>query len=136
MSTRILVVDDNDELQAVIKRVFELEGFEVVQAFGGAEALRLAASEVFSLILLDINMPGMDGRDVLSSLKRGGPSSGVPVLVHSSRNAQLDRHAVLQLGADDYIDKPMDARFLARRIGRMLDMRKRTGETKRERPDE
>jgi len=132
MRTRILVVDDDQELQAVIKRTFELAGFEVVQAFDGAEALRLAASEVFSLILLDINMPGMDGRDVLSRLKSGGPSSAVPVLVHSSRNGELDRHAVLQLGADDFIDKPIGARFLAGRIGRMLDMRKRTGDKKPE----
>ena len=121
MSTRILVVDDDEGLQRGMKRSFEAAGYEVVQAFDGPYGLQLAMTEEFALIVLDINMPTMDGRDVLSRLKRDSKTSDVPVLVHSSRSAQLDRHVALELGAVDYVDKPMDARLLAGKIGRLID---------------
>ncbi len=61
------------------------------------------------------------GRDVLSRLKRGGINSEVPVLVHSCRSSQPDRHVALELGAVDYIDKPVDPRFMLGKIRRLID---------------
>ncbi len=121
MGTRILLVDDDVPLQRTMKRALEAAGYEVVQAFDGLDALHLAEKETFDLIVLDINMPGMDGRDVLRRLTLGSDTSHVPVLVHSSRSGQLDRHVVLKLGAVDFIDKPMDARLMAGKIRHLID---------------
>jgi DNA-binding response OmpR family regulator len=114
---RILVIEDEGEVQRVVKRAAEAAGFEVVQAFDGAPGLALAAAEPFDLILLDINMPNMDGRDVLTRLKRDPATAVVPVLVYSGRdNNEYERHDVLGLGAEDYVDKPLDARSLVLKI--------------------
>jgi DNA-binding response OmpR family regulator len=120
MRSRILIVDDDEALQRVMKRAFEAAGFEVFQALDGPDALLLAAKERFALIVLDINMPTMDGRDVLARLKGSDNSSHVPILVHSSRSAQLDRHVALKLGAVDFIDKPIEAQLLAGRVRRLI----------------
>jgi DNA-binding response OmpR family regulator len=121
MSRRILVVDDDVHVQAVVKRVAEAAGFEVLQAFDGPPGLALAAAEKLELIVLDINMPTMDGRDVLKRLKGNPSTTDVPVLVYSGRDSQYDRVVALQLGAADYIDKPFEPSALMRKIGRLID---------------
>src|SRR6266545_3949675 len=104
MSARILVVDDDEGLQRAVKRAAETAGYEVAQVY--------------------------DGRDVLSRLKRNTETAIIPVLVLSSRSGQLDRHVALELGADDFVDKPMDGRLLMRKIGRMIEVsRARAGGT-------
>jgi DNA-binding response OmpR family regulator len=130
MNVRILVVDDDEALQRAIKRAAEAAGYEVAQTSDGRDALTLAAKEKFDLILLDINMPAMDGRDVLSRLKGNTETSSIPVLVFSSRSGQLDRHVALELGAEDFVEKPMDGRLLMGKIGRLIEAaRARTGGT-------
>jgi DNA-binding response OmpR family regulator len=118
---RILVVDDDIEVQRVVKRAAETAGFEVVQAFDGAPGLALATTETFDLVLLDIGMPKMDGRVVLARLKQNPNCADVPVIVYSGRNGQVDRHVALDLGAEDFVDKPFDAGFLVTRIQRLLE---------------
>lgn len=118
---RILVVDDDVELQRVFKRIAEGAGYQVVQAFDGGPAVALATTESFDLVLLDINMPTMDGRDVLKRLKENPHSARVPVLVYSARDSQYDRHLALELGAEDFLDKPCDPKALVRKIGRLID---------------
>src|SRR5256885_1832382 len=115
-TARILVVDDDVEVQKVVKRVGEAAAFEVVQALDGSPGLTLATTERFDLIVLDINMPTMDGRDVLRKLRLNTATASVPVLVYSGRTDQVDRVAALELGADDYIDKPFDVEILVRKI--------------------
>jgi len=119
MGRRILVVDDDVKVQSVVKRVAEAAGFQVLQAFDGPEGLALAA-EKMDLILLDIHMPTMDGRDVLKRLKEDPNTSGVPVLVYSGRESQYDRVVSLELGAADYIDKPFEPSALMRKIGHLI----------------
>lgn len=118
---RILVVDDDADVQKVVKRAAEAASFEVVQAFDGALGLHLATSERFDLVLLDINMPMMDGRDVLRKIKQNPTTADVPVLIYSGRIDQLDRVSGLELGADDYLEKPFDTRMLLRKISRMIE---------------
>jgi DNA-binding response OmpR family regulator len=118
---RILVVDDDIEVQRVVKRAAEAAGFEVVQALDGAPGLALATTEKFDLILLDISMPKMDGRVVLARLKQNPTFAHVPVLVYSGRDGQVDRHVALDLGAEDFVDKPFDAGFLVTRMERLLE---------------
>jgi len=119
---RILLVDDDESLQRAIKRVARTAGFDVVHAFDGPEALVLAMGQEFDAILLDINMPGMDGRDVLKRLKENAKTSSIPVLVHSARSGQFDRHVAFDLGAHDFIDKPMEVGVLMGKIRRMIEV--------------
>jgi len=120
MNGRILMIDDDEDLHRAIGRAAEKAGYEVVHATDGGAGLALAAAERVDLILLDIGMPAMDGRDVLTRLKQNPVTSAIPVLVQSGRTAQLDRHLVLGLGADDFVDKPMEPRLLLAKIGRLI----------------
>jgi DNA-binding response OmpR family regulator len=114
---RILVVDDDDEVQRWIKRAVEGAGYEVTQAANGALALDLADKEKFDLILLDIGMPSMDGRDVLTRLKAHPNTAAVPVLVLSGSTDTYDRRVVLELGAEDLLEKPINPSSLILAIG-------------------
>lgn len=120
MKGKILVVDDDEGLQRTIKRAAETAGFEVKPVYDGLDALTLLKEETFDLILLDINMPEMDGRDVLNHLKRDERLAQIPVLVHSSRSSQLDRHVVLDLGAEDFIEKPTNLQLLVTKIEHLI----------------
>lgn len=117
---RILVVDDDDQVQRWIKRAAEAAGYEVEQATNGALGLELAGKGRFDLILLDINMPSMDGRDVLSRLKKNPHTAAVPVLIHSGRSDPYDRRVVLELGAEDFVEKPVEPSSLVRQIGSLI----------------
>jgi DNA-binding response OmpR family regulator len=121
MGARILIVDDDEVLQRGIKRAAEKAGYEVTQTFNGFDALRLAAQEKFDLILLDISMPVLDGRDVLARLKADPATADIPVVIHSSRTGQPDRHLALELGAVDYVEKSTELWSLMARIRRVLE---------------
>jgi DNA-binding response OmpR family regulator len=118
---RILVVDDDQELQRVVKRAAEADGFTVTQAFDGTPALALAAMERIDLILLDINMPVADGRDVLSKLKKNPATADIPVLVWTGRVGQNDREVALGLGAEDFIEKPVQPAPLMLKIRYVIE---------------
>jgi CheY-like chemotaxis protein len=129
-TARILVVDDDVELQHVLGRAAEGAGYEISHAFDGASGLALALREKFDLIVLDIDMPksevpgegpALDGRDVLSRLKQHPDTLVVPVLLCSGRNGADDRRVSYELGADDFVDKPIAARHLMMKIGHMIE---------------
>jgi DNA-binding response OmpR family regulator len=121
IDARILIVDDDKEVQGVLKRAAATAGYELVQAFDGSNGLALATEGKFDLIVLDIEMPALDGRDVLSRLRQNPNTANVPVLVYSGRNHQTDRRVVYELGADDHIDKPFSAALLMSKIRRMIE---------------
>lgn len=112
----ILVADDDEALQLMIQRLAQKAGFDVVQALDGEAALRICAERRPDLILLDIMMPRLDGRDVLRRLKGDPALRDIPVIVFSARGEQSDRLLGLELGADDYVDKPFDIDLLVRKI--------------------
>jgi DNA-binding response OmpR family regulator len=120
MKTCILVVDDDESVQRTFKRSAERAGYGVQVASNGSDALAIAAGGKVDLVLLDINMPGIDGRDVLSRLKSNPATSNIPVLIQSARVDQLDRHCVLDLGAVDFLMKPMLTRELLGKIDRAI----------------
>ena len=117
---RILVVDDDEEVLRWFKRAAEAAGYEVVQAVSGAVGLDLAGRDRFDLILLDISLPAMDGRDVLRRLKMNPRTGDVPVLVHSGSTNLYDRRIVLELGAEDFAEKPVDPSSLIQQIGSLI----------------
>jgi DNA-binding response OmpR family regulator len=109
---RLLVIDDDNEFCNMLTDYLEPEGFSVTPAFDGSEGLQRASSENYDLIVLDINLPGMGGFEVLRSIRS---QMDTPVLVLTARTEEVDRIVGLELGADDYLPKPFNPReFLAR----------------------
>lgn len=130
MSNTILVVDDDPNIRDVVCFALDKAGMKTETATNGAEAMALATTSAPDLVVLDINMPEMDGLDVCRTLRR---DSNVPILFLSSRDDEIDRILGLELGADDYVTKPFSPRELIARINAILK-RARTVETVDEEP--
>lgn len=114
---KILVADDDLELLALIAFTLSQSGFAVVKAGDGAAALRVFAQEVPDLVLLDINMPGASGFDVCARIRE---QSRVPVMMLTVRGEEEDLVRALELGADDYLNKPFSPRTLIARVRALL----------------
>ncbi|NLX92106.1 MAG: response regulator transcription factor [Firmicutes bacterium] len=113
MKDKILVVDDEKPIAEIIRYNLEEEGFEVLVAFDGAEALRLAFEEKPALILLDIMLPRIDGFSVCRRIRQ---KMDVPIIMLTARESEIDKVMGLEIGADDYVTKPFSARELIARI--------------------
>ena len=114
---RLLVIDDDAELCHLVSRFLVREGFEISWAAGGAVGIDRALAEDYSLILLDVMMPGTDGFDVLRRIRL---SSRTPVLMLTARGDTHDRIRGLEMGADDYLPKPFEPGELVARIRAIL----------------
>ncbi|MGQ5966818.1 envelope stress response regulator transcription factor CpxR [Serratia sp. IR-2025] len=113
---KILLVDDDRELTSLLKELLEMEGFNIVVAHDGEQALSLLDSSV-DLLLLDIMMPKKNGIDTLKELRQHHQT---PVIMLTARGSELDRVLGLELGADDYLPKPFNDRELVARIRAIL----------------
>jgi two-component system OmpR family response regulator len=115
---KVLVVDDEPSLRDAVAASLRFLGFEVRTADNGGETLRLARSERFDLVILDVMLPDTDGFEVVRRLRRDGFS--VPVIFLTARDTQTDKVAGLTIGGDDYITKPFGLEELAARIRTVL----------------
>ena len=113
MNELILVVDDEQRIVRQARDYLEHSGFRVLEANDGTSALALARQARPDLIVLDLNLPGMDGLDVCRALRR---DSDVPIIMLTARVEETDRLIGLELGADDYITKPFSPRELVARV--------------------
>jgi len=120
MAPRILVVDDDPVIVRLLEVNFRLEGFEVVTALRGEEALALSQEAPPDIILLDVMMPGMDGYEVCRRLREVPDLAEVPVLFLSARARDDDRTRGMALGVVDYVTKPFDPTELVALVGRHL----------------
>ena len=109
----ILVVDDEVRMVRFIRLNLEHDGFQVISAYNGREALEQVRSQLPNLILLDVMMPDLDGFEVLTRIRE---QSNVPVIMLTAKGEEDDRVRGLELGADDYITKPFSPRELVARI--------------------
>ena len=105
---RILYVEDNRENRILIKRVLEAEGYTVDEAADGLSGLKMAQENRPDLILLDINLPDIDGYEATKRLRKMNGISGVPVVALTANVMQGDREKSLEAGCDGYIQKPID----------------------------
>jgi two-component system phosphate regulon response regulator PhoB len=122
--TRILVVEDEQDLADLIRHALEREKHMIVDTVtSGDAALQLVAQRVPDLILLDLNLPGVDGFEVCRLLRARPTTSHVPIIMLTARAGEPDRIAGLDLGADDYIVKPFSLRELAARVRAVLRRR-------------
>ncbi|MDT9725260.1 DNA-binding response regulator [Xylanibacillus composti] len=111
---KILVVDDEQPIADILKFNLEKEGYEVVCAFDGQEAIDLAFSEKPDLILLDLMLPLKDGMDVCRELRAG--KLHMPIIMLTAKDTELDKVLGLEMGADDYVTKPFSTRELLARV--------------------
>lgn len=114
---RVLVVDDEEQIRRAVGRALSTRGYEVLEAGDGEEALALAAASQPDLVVLDLNLPVLDGLAVCERLRR---TSLVPILVLSVREEETDKVAALDLGADDYLTKPFGIEELMARVRALL----------------
>jgi DNA-binding response OmpR family regulator len=117
---RVLVVDDQEDIREMARLILTGAGYEVVTASSGREALKLAASASFDLMLLDINMPELDGWATLRLLRADEAQDALPVAMFSVKSEVRDKVAGLKDGAIDYITKPFGVDELASRVSRIL----------------
>jgi len=110
---RILIIEDEKNLNKILQDYLRHNGFEIVSAFTGKEALFLWQREALDLILLDLNLPDMDGLDLLREIRK---TDQVPVIMVTARADEVDRLVGLELGADDYVSKPFSPREVVARV--------------------
>ncbi|MGI5836340.1 MAG: response regulator [Chloroflexota bacterium] len=113
MSEKILVVDDEVKIARVVRAYLEREGFRVVEAYDGKEALEVARREKPDLVVLDLMLPEISGWDVCRALRQ---ESSVPILMLTARDDDTDKIVGLELGADDYMTKPFNPKELVARV--------------------
>jgi DNA-binding response OmpR family regulator len=125
MAIRILFVEDEPSISDPFSKALAREGFEPVVARTGKEALALAERIEPDLVLLDLNLPDTDGRDIARELRRRGDT---PIVMLTARGTEMDRIVGLEIGADDYVVKPFSGAEVIARIRAVLRRSKRSGD--------
>ena len=128
---RILLVDDEQPIQTLLSFPLQRDGYEVVQAADGAEALARYSEQVFDLVVLDVMLPRMDGLEVCRRLRAKGET--VPIIMLTAKSEEIDKVLGLELGADDYITKPFSMREFRSRVKAAL---RRSGMARTDTDDE
>ena len=119
----ILVADSDEGSAALIHSNLVNAGFNVIHAAGAREVLKKTGELAPALVILDMMIEGMAGKEVLRTIKSTPSTSGIPVIALSERSEEIDRIVALELGADDYVAKPFSARELALRVRAILSRR-------------
>lgn len=117
---KILIVDDEEHIIELIKFNLENNGYKVVFANNGNDAVKLAKIEIPQLILLDLMIPGLDGYDVCREIRKDPSIATIPVIMITAKSEEIDKILGLELGADDYITKPFSVREMMARVKAML----------------
>ncbi len=120
LGARVLVVDDSPTIRAVLGRMLEVDGYEVVRAADGESALEMARAEPPAMIFLDIVLPGMNGFAVLRSLRHDAATRHIPIVMISGNQQATEQFYVQRFGADDFISKPFGHAEVARSIDRLV----------------
>jgi PleD family two-component response regulator len=113
---RILVVEDDTDISKMLRIYFDSQGYEVLVANKGGDALDICRTKLPNVVVLDINLPDIDGYDVCRNLRSNTRTSYVPIIFLTQRDERSDKIAGLELGADDYITKPFDIEELKLRV--------------------
>lgn len=123
----ILVADDEENIRAVLREYAEFEGYSVLEASDGMEAVRIAKSSKVDLVIMDVMMPKLDGFSAVKEIRK---EKDVPVIMLSARVEEYDKLFGFEIGADDYVTKPFSPKEVMARVGAVLKRGKRA-ETKK-----
>jgi two-component system cell cycle response regulator DivK len=133
---RILYIEDNFDNRILIKRILEAEGYTVVEAENGTVGLKLAQDNIPDLILMDINLPDLDGYECTTRLRKLDGFDTIPILALTANVLEGDRQKALVSGCDDYIPKPIDVDELPNQIAAHLKNNKKVDSKPGEPPAE
>ena len=123
-NTRVVVVEDDQDIAGLIRHALERAGgFEVLVATSGDAALRVVTEEIPDLVILDLNLPVLNGIEVCRILRTREHTAGIPIIILTARASEDDRVTGLELGADDYVVKPFSLRELVARVRAVLRRR-------------
>ena len=117
---KIAIIDDEKDLVETLKSFLEERNFSVSTAYGGRDGLEIIKKEKPDMVILDVMMPDMDGRDVLVELKKNEDTKKIPVIMLTIRSEPFDIDYGIQLGADGYLSKPYTASALLKHINAVL----------------
>jgi DNA-binding response OmpR family regulator len=125
IDAKVLLVDDEDQLRRVMRDLLERDGYSVTEARDGVEALDQIDRHAPDIIVLDLNLPGLDGYGVLSHLRSRPATAGIPVVVLTAQGDEDNEVRVFEMGADDFLSKPFRARALSARLRAVLGRKSR-----------
>jgi two-component system cell cycle response regulator DivK len=128
----ILYIEDNRENRVLVKRILEAEGYRVLEAESGPEGIEVARAQQPSLILVDINLPGVDGYEVTAQLRALDRMRDVPIIALTANVMKGDREKTLEAGCSGYIQKPIDVDLLPSQIAVHLEWKSLTPEYREE----
>lgn len=117
---RLLIVEDEANIRDLVRQHLEADGYRCVESGHGSEAMALLQAEPFSLVVLDLMLPGMSGLQLCHQLRTGRVNNDVPVLMLTARSDEADKLAGFQQGADDYLTKPFSMLELSARVAALL----------------
>ena len=120
MPYSVLVVDDNDMNMTLVAKILELEGYRVVLARNGREAIEAVALSMPDLAILDVMMPDMDGYELCQKLRQPPLNVVVPIVLLTAMNSDMERSLAIKAGANDIWSKPFDMELFRRRVGDLL----------------
>src|SRR5687767_8569671 len=123
-AARVLLVEDDSNIRELVELHLQLEGLTVVSKSDGNEALALARTDAFALIVLDLMLPGLDGVTLCRAIRRDSRNTDVPILMLTARRDEVDKVLGLDSGADDYLTKPFGVRELVARVRALLRRRR------------
>jgi two-component system cell cycle response regulator DivK len=119
-AAKILYIEDNVENRTLVKRVLEVEGYVVLEADDGIDGLRVVQEEFPDLILIDINLPEVDGYEITTRLRQTEGLNNIPIVALTANVLKGDRERSLDAGCDGYIQKPIDVDLLPAQIAAFL----------------
>jgi DNA-binding response OmpR family regulator len=117
---RVLIVEDEESIRDLVCFHLDLNGYRCVSVGDGKQALQSIAEDSFDLVVLDLNLPGLDGLSLCRAIRREGPNQEVPILMLTARREESDKVLGLESGADDYLTKPFSVREFVARASAML----------------
>jgi len=120
MTYSLLIVDDNDINLDLLGKILELEGYRVIKAHDGAEAIRAATQELPDLAILDVMMPDIDGYELCRKLRQPPLNLKIPIVMLTAMNSEMERKNALDAGANDIWSKPFEMDVFTRRLGKYL----------------
>lgn len=131
---KILVVDDDPAILELVGYNLSKEGYEVLKAYDGEEALKIANDEDVDMFIVDIMLPGIDGFELVRKIRAIEKYKNTPVIFLSAKGEEFDKVLGLELGADDYITKPFSVRELLARVKAIFRRLSTATQSKEERP--
>ncbi len=121
---KILYIEDNPGNRLLVRRILMVEDHEVIEAEDGPTGIRLAEAEMPDLILMDINLPDMDGYQLTGLIRQNPRLAHIPIIAMTANAMEGDREKTLQAGCDGYISKPIDVDALPRQVEKFLKIKR------------